>query len=235
MMPSRCLCRWGHQRRRPSRSAQRWRSRQRCRWAAVETVETVGSSKCFKWRGFVVLGLIFFGGMKVKNCGRGLTEKMGLQIGVQMFSIFFTKKRSRTAKDGFVELTSLGLLLRLEAAEALLTNPPGNDWQHFWCGLLESDVGYVPRSWWRKVDELGSALVFFCCSEWFIVVCCSFVNLGLCFCIVLVFLRSLCKQKSVRQGEPNINANLDPNLKEPEKHTYLKKGQSWKKDLLCKL
>lgn len=31
-----------------------------------------------------------------------------------------------------------------EAAEALQTNPPGNRWQNFWCGLLESDVGYAP-------------------------------------------------------------------------------------------
>ncbi|CAE7644082.1 PEPKR2 [Symbiodinium sp. CCMP2456] len=32
----------------------------------------------------------------------------------------------------------------LKATEALRANLPGDDWQHFWCGQLEPDVGYVP-------------------------------------------------------------------------------------------
>jgi len=32
----------------------------------------------------------------------------------------------------------------LQATEALRANLPGDDWQHFWCGQLEPDVGYVP-------------------------------------------------------------------------------------------
>ncbi|CAE7831758.1 PEPKR2 [Symbiodinium sp. CCMP2592] len=34
--------------------------------------------------------------------------------------------------------------LESEATEALRANLPGDDWQHFWCGQLEPDVGYVP-------------------------------------------------------------------------------------------
>ncbi|CAJ1448192.1 unnamed protein product [Effrenium voratum] len=32
----------------------------------------------------------------------------------------------------------------VEAIDFLKAQPPGNEWQHFWCGQLETDVGYVP-------------------------------------------------------------------------------------------
>ena len=33
----------------------------------------------------------------------------------------------------------------VEAVDFLKAQPPGNEWQHFWCGQLETDVGYAPR------------------------------------------------------------------------------------------
>lgn len=46
-----------------------------------------------------------------------------------------------------------GISTAVQAAETLLSNPPGTRWQSFWCGLLESDIGYVPvnDSWFRTV------------------------------------------------------------------------------------
>jgi len=43
----------------------------------------------------------------------------------------------------------------LQATDALKVNPPGDDWQHFWCGQLEPDVGYVPPmgSWSRVISH----------------------------------------------------------------------------------
>jgi len=32
----------------------------------------------------------------------------------------------------------------IEATKMLRENLPGDDWQHFWCGQLETDTGYVP-------------------------------------------------------------------------------------------
>ena len=41
----------------------------------------------------------------------------------------------------------------VQAAETLVSNPPGIRWQSFWCGLLESDIGYVPvnDTWSRTI------------------------------------------------------------------------------------
>ena len=53
---------------------------------------------------------------------------------------------------------------RVQAAETLLSNPPGNRWQSFWCGLLESDIGYVSGLWLRLPLVGHSASLFPCFS-----------------------------------------------------------------------
>lgn len=91
-----------------------------------------------------------------KNLGSGGSDHDALSVTVAIGeapSAVNVTNGSQLSPRGTVNVSALPTAV--EAAEALQTNPPGNRWQNFWCGLLESDVGYVPvnDTWTRTVQH----------------------------------------------------------------------------------
>ncbi|CAE7443046.1 PEPKR2, partial [Symbiodinium microadriaticum] len=83
-----------------------------------------------------------------KNLGSGGSDHDAISVTVSLGTPARELQRS-PLRTGEVPSAAL------QATDALKVNPPGDDWQHFWCGQLEPDVGYVPPvgSWSRVISH----------------------------------------------------------------------------------